>query len=126
MTAGCGWFGGKSKDGAAEAHAAERGGLALEPFVVNLTSAGGQHFLRLTLLIVLPTEHDAERFKAATVTTAELRSAFLELLAQQTADALVTADGKQALKKALIERATTVLAGTKVTDVLFSEFIVQF
>ena len=47
-------------------------------------------------------------------------------IAQQTAGALITAEGKTALKKAVIERVSPIFEKTKVTDVLFSEFVVQF
>ena len=38
---------------------------------------------------------------------------------------LVTPEGKEALKKAIAERATETLEELKVTDVLFVEFVVQ-
>jgi flagellar basal body-associated protein FliL len=50
----------------------------------------------------------------------------LELLAQQTATALVTPEGKAAMKAAIISRAQEALDGGKIADVLFSEFVVQF
>jgi flagellar basal body-associated protein FliL len=54
-----------------------------------------------------------------------VRSSILEMLAQQTADQLVTVEGKAALKTAIIERASEKAEELKITDVLFSEFIVQ-
>ena len=55
-----------------------------------------------------------------------VRSTILELLTQQTADQLVTPEGKAALKKAIGEHLETLLEDTEVTDVLFSDFVVQF
>jgi flagellar basal body-associated protein FliL len=53
------------------------------------------------------------------------RSAILELLSTQVATRLVTPEGKSEVKKAIAEQASRLL-GVKVTDVLFSEFVVQF
>jgi flagellar basal body-associated protein FliL len=47
------------------------------------------------------------------------------LLTQQTAAGLQTADGKAALKKTIAERATGIVKPAEVSDVLFSDFVVQ-
>jgi TPP-dependent indolepyruvate ferredoxin oxidoreductase alpha subunit len=60
------------------------------------------------------------------ITQARIRSAVLELLAVQTADRLITPDGKAALKQAIAEGASHAVEGLHVSDVLFSEFVVQF
>ena len=56
----------------------------------------------------------------------KVRSAVLELLALQTADTLVTPAGKAALKKAIAGAAGKAASEVHITDVLFSEFVVQF
>jgi flagellar basal body-associated protein FliL len=48
------------------------------------------------------------------------------VLTVQNAPALVTPDGKSALKQAIKERTSPLVPGKKVLDVLFSEFVVQF
>jgi flagellar basal body-associated protein FliL len=50
----------------------------------------------------------------------------LELLSERTAEDLVTAEGKSGLKLAIAAGAGEILRGTQVTDVLFTEFVVQF
>lgn len=105
----------------------ERGLLELQPFVVNLTDAGGTHFLRTNIqLIIKSTEKEAEEIQKKTVEIMPIRSAVLELLAQQTAAELVTPEGKEALKLAIKKRAAEVFRKHKIKDVLFSEFVVQF
>jgi flagellar basal body-associated protein FliL len=111
---------------AAEAKPAPHGLITFEPFVVNLADGAGAHFLRVTLQLVVENADDAEKVLKAPVQLSELRSAVLECLTQQTASALVTPEGKQALKLALGTRASAVITPAKVTDVLFSEFVVQF
>jgi flagellar FliL protein len=71
-------------------------------------------------------EQVASNIVATQVSRKEARSAILELLAIQTAGTLATPEGKQALKKAIIERVSAIFPDAKVTDVYFSEFVVQF
>jgi flagellar basal body-associated protein FliL len=52
------------------------------------------------------------------------RSAILELLTTKTADELMSAEGKTALKKEIAERASKAFR-FKVNDVLLAEFVVQ-
>ena len=55
-----------------------------------------------------------------------LRSAIIDILTERTSDELVTPDGKKALKTAIEERATSLLEPAELSDVLFSDFVVQF
>ena len=82
-------------------------------------------YLRVTLGIVVEGEEHAKEFAEDDVTRMRLRSSILEMLAEQTADQLTTVEGKAGLKKAIAERAMHGAEHLKVTDVLFSEFIVQ-
>lgn len=112
----------------AEAKAPETIVLAIEPFIVNLADAQASRFLRVSLSLVVDAEHGYAMTKAKepTVELTRARSAILELLTEQTSDALVTADGKTALKTAIAERANAALAPAQVYDVLFTDFVVQF
>jgi flagellar FliL protein len=96
-----------------------------DPFVVNLSDPGGRRYLRLSLELVVSGEEHAKEFAENTVMRMRVRSSILEMLAQQTADQLTTVEGKAALKTAVIERASEKAEALKITDVLFSEFIVQ-
>jgi flagellar FliL protein len=105
---------------------APTGIIPMEPFVVNLADAGGSRFLRVTLSLVLADEEHAKEFEENAVEKARIRSAILELLAQQQADMLVTPEGKDQLKRSIGERAAHVVEELEVVDVLFSEFVIQF
>jgi len=130
------WRSGQGAPGAEPGTAAARpqehaalestGVLTFEPFVVNLADPGGQRFLRATLRLVVDSEEAAKEIQEDEVRMLRVRSAVLELLSQQVADTLVTAAGKSALKQVIAERANPLLEKTKVTDVLFAEFVVQF
>jgi flagellar FliL protein len=111
-----------------EPPAAEIGGgvVSFEPFVVNLTDEGGGRFLRASVQLVVADPETAKEITENAVQMVRLRSSLLELLAEQTSDMLITAEGKAALKEAIADRADGVLAPHEVSDVLFSDFLVQF
>lgn len=121
---------GHGEDGEGESAPAEdepQGVVALDPFVVNLADQDATRFLRLTLKLLIAEEH-AKEVEENEVAKARVRSAVLEFLAQKNADELVTPEGKVALKKEIATRARKAMAikGMHITDVLFSEFVVQF
>jgi flagellar basal body-associated protein FliL len=97
---------------------------------VNLSDKDASRYLRVTLSLLVADADAAEQFTGehagpSNVKLAKVRSVILELLTTKTADVLTTAEGKQALKKEIAERASKAL-GHKVSDILFSEFVVQF
>jgi flagellar FliL protein len=99
--------------------------VRLDPFVVNLADEGSNRFLRLTVGLMVHGEEKAKHFEEDSLGRMKVRSAVLELLSQQTAEHLVTTDGKSELKKAIAEMASHQADHLEVSDVLFSEFIVQ-
>lgn len=105
---------------------ASHGVVSFEPFVVNLADAGGHTFLRLTVRLIMDESDAAEKISKTEVTMARARAQILEILTQQTGEKLVTADGKAELKKAIQEAAEKLLEPAEVSDVLFSDFVVQF
>jgi flagellar FliL protein len=116
----------EGKEATEEAEAPPEPGLVeMEPFVVNLADPGGQRFVRVSMRLLTYDEHQALELKENAVSQAKVRAALLELLSMQTADGLVTLEGKNALKKAIAERASQAVHELKVIDVLFVEFIVQ-
>jgi flagellar protein FliL len=104
----------------------EPGLVTLEPFVVNLADQGGGRFLRLSARLVVDSPEVAEKIQKNDVLIVRLRSSILELLTEQTADQLVTAEGKATLKTAIAEHVEPLMEEAEVTDVLFSDFVVQF
>jgi flagellar FliL protein len=109
---------------AAEVHPA--GVVSFEPFLVNLAGGSGQTYLRVTLKLLVESEEDAKLLQENEVAKSKMRSAILEVLATQSADALVTAEGKAQLKKLVVEQVSALKQKTEVRDVLFSDFVVQF
>lgn len=112
-------------DAAAKKSPEEGGVVPLEPFLVNLADTGGSRYLRTTLKLVVADEKTAEKLTKNEVALMRVRSSILELLTTETADHLVTADGKAALKKSIGQRISPIV-GTEISDVLFVDFVVQF
>ncbi len=104
----------------------ERGLVSFDPFVANLADAGGQRFVRATVQLVVGDAHMAAEMAETPVLTMQARAIILELLTTQEADALVTPEGKVALRQAIAERIADALHEVEVVDVLFSDFVVQF
>jgi flagellar FliL protein len=110
-----------------EPHTPEDAGIVgFEPFVANLADEGGTRFLRASLKLVIAGADTAKEVEENAVEHAQLQSAILEILTVHTAEQLVTPEGKAALKKEILEKTGHVLHSARVTDVLFTEFVVQF
>jgi flagellar basal body-associated protein FliL len=107
-------------------HEARPGALPLAPFTVNLADTDSSRFLRVSMQLVIDDEAQVKKVEVDPLRAAQVRSAVLELLTQQTAESLNTPEGKTALKHAIITRASAALQPAKVTDVLFSDFVIQF
>jgi len=105
---------------------ADAGIVSFDPFVANLADEGGTRFVRASMKLVIEGAEKAKEVEENAVERAQMQSAILEVLTVHTAEQLVTPEGKTALKQEILERAGHVLHDTKVTDVLFTEFVVQF
>lgn len=101
--------------------------IRLEGFTVNLADPGEAHFLRIT--IELATDHApnaADKAKdSAGFPKAQIRDSVLSVLTVCKADTLLTAEGKQSLKKNLLEILQHDIPTLGVRDVYFTEFLVQ-
>jgi len=110
----------------AAADPADAGIVSFDPFVANLADEGGTRFVRASMKLVVEGAEKAKEIEENAVERAQMQSAILEVLTVHTAEQLVTPEGKTALRQEILERAGHVLHDTKVTDVLFTEFVVQF
>jgi flagellar FliL protein len=135
---GAGHDGAGHADGAAgeaegeDAEAHEPAVVALPTFTVNLADKDSPRYLRTTVSLLIQDIEKAEALSgggehkpgAEPVRISMARSAILELLTTKTAEELMTAEGKTALKKEIAARASKAFR-FKVNDVLLAEFVVQ-
>jgi len=103
------------------------GGLVpLDTFTVNLADTDAPRFLRTNVQLVIDaTEEEVKHLEEEKVPVVRARAAVLELLTQQTSQVINTPEGKAELKSQ-IKKSTAKLLHHKVTDVLFSDFVIQF
>lgn len=106
--------------------------LVLEPMIVNLADAGGRSYLRATVSLRIKDEPKAEGAKEEKknpkepdATAVELRDNTLAVLSRQTSDALLSATGRDDLKKQLEVEYKLHVADASVLDVFFTDFLVQ-
>jgi flagellar FliL protein len=116
---------GAEGDAAKEEEHAEPGMVSLEPFVVNLADTEARRYLRINVRFIVDGPEVAAELQENQVASMRLRAGVLELLTQQTAAGLQTAEGKATLKKSIAERASAIVKPAEVSDVLFSDFVVQ-
>jgi flagellar FliL protein len=110
--------------------------MVLEPLLVNLADGGGNAYLRvgLTLRVADATVKGNEKAKdeksgdgksGKDVDAAAVRDTALAVLGRQTSEGLLAADGKERLKAELKSALVEHNSELKVTDLFFTEFLVQ-
>jgi flagellar FliL protein len=109
--------------------------IALEPLLVNLADAGGSSYLRVALTLRVADAPDRKGAKtkdekgkddkSSDDAVAAVRDTVLTVLGRQTADGLLAADGKEHLKAALKVALAQHNTDLKVTDIFFTDFLVQ-
>jgi flagellar FliL protein len=128
-----------------DAHAAPPAYLPMDNMVVNLADPGGERVAQIGITLVVADAHVGETVKGF---LPSIRSGVLMLVSQRTAEELLSAEGKEKLKKDVLREASIPFGGGDedpeaapaegkkkkkkaahveypVIDVLFSSFIVQ-
>lgn len=100
--------------------------VALDPFTVNLQPENGEQYLQVQFTLQVANAETAELVKA---NMAKARSRILLLLSGKHASEINTVEGKHLLAKEIIDSLKQPFAQSgepqKITDVLFTAFIIQ-
>lgn len=99
--------------------------VKLEPFTVNLTADGEEHYLQTDIELRVVEQKVIDNVKAH---MPEIRNNVLLLLSSKTAGALVSAEGKQKLSSEITEQINKVLHAKEedgVSGVFFTSFVIQ-
>jgi flagellar FliL protein len=109
--------------------------IVLDPLVVNLADADQHGYLRAGVTLRVQASTESERLAKATPVlsdgkvqaevSAPLRDIVLDVLGRQKVEDLLQPDGKEKLKAILKKAMQDRDPDVKVTDIYFTEFLVQ-
>lgn len=109
--------------------------MVLDPLLVNLADQGGGSYLKIALTLRVVDVAEKKDVKAKDEKTkddkggddavAAVRDTVLTVLGRQTADGLLTTDGKEHLKTELKVALAKQNQDLKVMDIFFTDFLVQ-
>ena len=94
--------------------------LALEPFIVNLQIKGS--FLKTTIQLQFSEPEQPPHLESD---VPKIRDSVIRILTSKSAQEILSADGKEQLREELKDALNEALGGEDVTQVFFTEFIIQ-
>jgi len=99
--------------------------VELDEFVVNLGDVDRARYAKVTLALEVTDDKTAEHIEKKILP--RVRDAIIMTLSRQYFRPLSTGEGKQALKRQLVQAVNHVIpaAGGKVTDILFTSLVMQ-
>ncbi len=114
-------------DGAAasEKPKASVGLIEMETFLTNINDSRGKHHARLQLKVAVSPEAAAEAVKKDPLLMARMRDQVLTLLTSKSFDELSQSEGKEIFRREIADRLAPLVQDGDVTEVLFSDFVVQ-
>jgi flagellar FliL protein len=125
---GGGWFWFRSKPAAQAAPAAAtpsgvKSLMHLESFVINLDGSDDSGYLRVGIDLGL--EGELKEGADSKTYEAQVRDTILQVLGNQSVDALLTPDGKTKLKDELLKAIQDKVPEIHCHEIYFTEFLVQ-
>jgi flagellar FliL protein len=94
----------------------------LDTFIVNLADAGRSRYLRVTMDLELAAAADAAQL---TKKLPQVRDSILMILPSKQFDDIASMEGKIALRDEIIAKLNSLFARNVVTNIFFTEFVVQ-
>lgn len=114
--------GGGAKEGATPKSATSLGEtVELPPFIVNLSGEGGR-YIKTVLVMQVSSKAVKEEL---TNRAPQIKDAIISVLSSKTPDEVLTPEGKLELKLELVKRMNQTLSSGVVTELFFTEFVVQ-
>ena len=108
------------------AAALEKGAVVpLEPFVVNLADADTARYLRIKISLMIDDKAKAEGIVANQALQLKVRDIILQTLTRKTSQDLINDEGKNKLRQEIEEQVKPYFVAPKLTDVMFTEFVIQ-
>lgn len=95
--------------------------VELPPFIVNLSGEGGRY---IKVVAVMQVSSAAAKEELAN-RSPQVKDAVISVLSSKTTDEVLTPEGKLELKLELVKRINQSLTSGVVTEMFFTEFVVQ-
>jgi flagellar FliL protein len=111
-----------SKKGGGEGGGVSGNMKQLDPFIVNLADAEGQRYLKAVIQLEL---ENASLEGEVQGKLPQIRDEILMILSNKTFDDVSTTAGKRMVKREIASAVNKYLTGGQVTQVYFTEFVVQ-
>jgi flagellar FliL protein len=99
--------------------------INFEPFLVNLADKDVSRYLRATIRVVVASKETAERITSGEVLVSKIRDAILNILCTKISTDIVTSEGKEKLKKEILQKLNSFVPEEPAQDVFFTDFVVQ-
>jgi flagellar FliL protein len=106
-----------------ESEAEVKGIVDLPPFIVNLADNESARYLRMTVSLGVAGNEKSE--KPDPVFSTKARNAILAVISSKRSEEILTAEGKDALRKEILTAAQSVSKEPHVAEIYITEFIVQ-
>jgi flagellar FliL protein len=108
------------------AEAIEHGAVVpLEPFVVNLADQDSARYLRIKVSLMVDDKAKIKEILENQALTQKVRDVILETLTRKTSHDLINEEGKKKLRAEIQEGVGHYFKEPKLTDVMFTEFVIQ-
>ena len=115
--------GGHDEQAQTDTHGTEPGPvMELEPFLLNLADRDELRFLKVSIKLELNGPEETTDFK---LKVPAIRDALLVLLSSKESQLLRTVNGKRRIREEIMARVNTVMSKGKVSNVYFTDFIIQ-
>jgi flagellar protein FliL len=111
-----------SKEGGKEGEGASGNLKQLDPFIVNLADAEGQRYLKAVMQFDVDNPSVESEIQEK---LPQIRDEILMILSNKTFDDVSTTAGKRMIKREISSAVNKYLTGGQVTQVYFTEFVVQ-
>jgi len=117
---------GKKKKKKEKEHGEEGATVNFEPFLVNLADKEASRYVKTSIRLLVANKESAETIAKGETLMPRMRDTILTLLSTKTAEEMTSNEGKEKLKKEILEKVNEYLPEEGAEDVFFTDFVVQF
>jgi flagellar FliL protein len=117
---------GKKKKKKEKEHGEDGATVNFEPFLVNLADKEASRYVKTSIRLLVANKESAETIAKGETLMPRMRDTILTLLSTKTAEEMTSNEGKEKLKKEILEKVNEYLPEDGAHDVFFTDFVVQF